>query len=144
MWDCFGPYDRLLQLSRQDATVALIIFSAVGPSIYFLTFLTEYRFKLILIHNLAMRASRQHVASNITLKFVGGSTLGEIDGSPTLIDISDILMSYLRVVMIKSSVLSSFNSQKVSFIHICMSSMQVSLLGISSYLDVTSDGLNVI
>ena len=84
--------------------MALIIFSAVGPSRYFLIIPTEYRLKLILLHNLAMCESRQHVESNITPKFLGGSSLGEIDWSPTLIDISDILLSSSRVVMIRSSV----------------------------------------
>ena len=99
MWDCFAQYNRLLQQSRRDVTVALIIFSAVGPSIYFLIFPTAYRLKLILLHNLAMCASRQHVESKITPKFLGGSLLGEIDWSPTLIDLSDILLSSSRVVM---------------------------------------------
>ena len=44
--------------------------------------------------------------SNITLKFLGGSSLGETDWSPIFIDISDILLSSSRVVMIRSSVLS--------------------------------------
>ena len=47
----------------------------------------------MLLHNLATCASRQHVESNITPKFLGGSSLGEIDWSPTLIDISDICPS---------------------------------------------------
>ena len=65
-----------------------------------------------------MCASIQHVESNITPKFLGGSSLGEIDWSPTLIDISDILLSSSWVVMIRRSVLSSFNFKKLSFIHI--------------------------
>ena len=74
-----APYNRLLQYSRLDVTVTLIIFSAVGPSRYRLIFPTEYRLKLILLHNLAMCASRQPVESNITSDFLGGSSLGEID-----------------------------------------------------------------
>ena len=79
MWDCFAPYNRLLQESRRDVVVALILFSAVGPSSYFRIFPTEYRLKLILLHNLAMCASRQHGESNITPEFRGGSSIGEID-----------------------------------------------------------------
>ena len=97
-----------------------------------------------IIINLATCASRQHVESNITPKFLGGSSLGEIDWSPTLIDISDILLSSSRVVMIRSSVLSSFNFKKLSFIHIRMSATQASIRDIASHLDVTSDGLNAI
>ena len=44
----------------------------------------------------------------------------ESDRSLTLIDISDILLSSSRGVMIRSSVLSSFNFKKLSFIHIRM------------------------
>ena len=130
--------------SDSHANHVIIIFSAVGPSRYFLIFPTEYRLKLILLHNLAMCASRQHVESNITPKFLGGSSLGEIDWSPTLIDISDILLSSSRVVMIRSSVLSSFNFKKLSFIQIRMSATQASIRDIASHLDITSDGLNAI
>ena len=122
--------------------MALIIFSAVGPSRYFLIFPTEYRLKLMLLHNLATCASRQHVELNITPKFLGGSSLGKIDWSPTLIDISDILLSSSRLVMIRSSILSSFNFTKLSFIHIRMSPTQASIRDIASNLDVTSGGLS--
>ena len=95
--------------------VVLIIVSATGPSRCSLIFPTKYRLKWILRHNSAMCAPRQHVESNITLRFLGGSSLGEIEWSPTLIDISDILLSSLRVIMIISSVLSSFDFKKLSF-----------------------------
>ena len=107
-------------------------------------FPTEYRLKLIPLHSSATCASSQHVESNITPKFLGGSSLGEIDWSPTLIDISDILLSSSRVVMIRSSVLLSFNFKKLSFIHISMSATQASIRHIASHLDVMSNGLNAI
>ena len=89
-----------------------------------------------------MCASKQHVESNITPKFLGGSALVEIDWSPNLSDISDILLSSSCVVMIRSSILSSFNFKKLSFSHIRMSAAEASIRDIVSYLDVTSDGLN--
>ena len=124
MWDCFVPYCRLLQKSRRDITVALIIFSDVGLSRYLLIFPSEYRLKFILLHNLA---PRQHVESNITPTCLGGLSLGEIVRSPTLIDISDILLSSSLVVMIRISVLSSFNFNKLWFIHIRISAMLSSI-----------------
>ena len=66
--------------------------------------------------------------------------IGEIEWSPTLIDISDILLNSSRFVMIWNSILSSFNFKKLTFMHIRMSVAQGSIRDIASYLDVTSDG----
>ena len=66
------------------------------------------------------------------------------DWSPTLIDVSDILLSSSRVIIIRSSVFSSFNLKKVSLIHIPIFATQASIRDKASYLDVTSDSLNAI
>ena len=92
----------------------------------------------MLLHNLAMCASREHVESNITPKFLGGSSPGGIEWSPTLIDISDILLSSSRLLMSRISFLSSFNFRKLSFMHIRMSATQ------ASFRDIASHGLNAI
>ena len=94
---------------------------------YFLIFRTEYRLKLILLRNLTC-ASRQRLESYTTLSFLVDHHLErstgrlindrEIDWSKNLIGISDILLNSPCVVMIKSSILSSFNFKKVSFSHI--------------------------
>ena len=63
--------------------------------------------------------------------------------SPTF-DIYDILLTYPCVVMIRISVLSSFDLKKSPFIHTRVSATQASICDIASYLDVSSDGLNAI
>ena len=100
--------------------------------------------EMTLLHNLAMCASRRHAELNITPKFLCGSLIGEIDLSPILIEISDILLSSSRVVMVRSSVWPSFNFKKLSFIHIRMSAKQASIRDIASHLDVTSNSSNAI
>ena len=74
---------------------------------------------------------------------LGGSSL-EDRWSPTLIDICDILLTYPCVVMIRISVLLSFDFKKLPFIHTRVSATQASICDIASYLDVLSDGLNAI
>ena len=130
LWNCFAPYYEILQWWRRDRTVSSIIFSVFGSLRSFLIFRTEYIYiyiKIDISAQLSNMASRQYVESKITPWFVGGSLFGQIEWSPSLIDISRLSFNFSSVVMIKSSVLSSFNLKKLFFIHIRMSAKHESI-----------------
>ena len=69
----------------------------------------EYRLKLIDLHTLETWSLRLHVESKITPRFLGGSSLGLISWSPTLMEICKDWLVLGRDVITNSSVLSSFS-----------------------------------
>ena len=54
------------------------------------------------------------------------------------------LLSFSCAVMVRSSVLLSYNFKNLAFTHIPVSATQLPLRYIASYLNVTSDGLNAL
>ena len=121
----------------------LTILSAVGLSIYFLIFLIENILKLVLLHNLAMCASRQHVESNVTARFLGDYHLERSTHHwPWSIY---LIVYFFTCCDNKKFSLSSFNFNKnIALIHIRIPATRVSDGDIASYLAVTSDGLTAI
>ena len=136
------PNIRLLQSSSLDVIVAFTNFSTVGRSRYFRILPMEYKLKLIDLHTLEMWSFRLHVESKITPRFLGGSSLGLISWSPTLMEICKDWLVLGRDVITNSSVLSSFSFNKFNFIHARISSTHFSRREMLLTMDEGSEGLN--
>ena len=73
---------------------------------------------------------------------MGGSILDAMGESPMLMTMSSCRLVVSLVVTILSSVLSSFNFNKLLVIHVLMSLMQASACDMAVFLDIESHGLN--
>ena len=120
----------------------LSFFSVVDLSGYFRILLMEYSWHLLFWQILFIWSLRQQVESNKTPRFLGGSVLGAMGESPMLMTMSSWRLVVSLVVIIISSVLSSFNFNKFLAIHVLMSLMQASTCDMAVCLDIDSHGLN--